>query len=125
MYLIPPELRALKSFSLSGIRNVIRVPTKRSKLPTSPLPHRLSHRRIVMVREILKRRRSCKLLTLEEQRKKRCSQHNSRSHLRAVHSHSLLQPLARRPIANLVVVLDEPQEAMRRQSLHRPALSCR
>ena len=111
-----------KRLHVLRIGNVLRIPPKRGELASPPLLHCPRHLRILMVGEVLKRRRRRKLLPLKDHRNKRRRQHESRRNLRAIHPDHLLHPVSNRPIPHLIVILDEPQKLMRRKILHRPPM---
>src|SRR5262249_4723852 len=92
------------------------------ELSSAALAHQLRHLRLFVVREVEERRRSRKLLAHKEQRNKWRGEYKSRRNLGPVHADNLRQPLALRAVAHLVMVLDEAEEVVRRQSFHRPAM---
>ena len=123
MHLVPLQLRPLETSPPSPDRESSSgFHPNAANSPRPSLRHRPRHLRILMVREVLKRRRRRKLLPLKDHRNKRRRQHNPRRHLRAIHPDDLLHPISNRPIPHLIMVLDEPQKSMRRKILHRPPM---
>src|SRR5882757_5508303 len=75
-----------------------------------------------MIGEILKRRRRVPFLALKQHRNKwRCHQQR-RGNFKLVDSNQMPKPLTHRAITNLIMILQERDESMRRESLHRPTV---
>ena len=84
------------------------------ELAPPPVAHRLRQPRVLMVREVLERRRIGVLLAHEQHRHRRRQNHRRRHGVLAA-GPQLRQPLTDGAVADLIVVLRADDEALARQ----------
>ena len=83
--------------------------------PVGPVP-------VSVIGKVKKGRSRCPFFALKKHRNEWREQHEGRRNLRTIDAGTLADSVADRPVANLIVVLDETQEAMLRQISYGAAM---
>src|SRR5262245_53073611 len=109
--LAPVESRTCECLRTLRIGDVRRLPAESDELVASALAHGSAELGVVVIGEVLKRRRRGPLLALEQQRDERRGEQQSSPDLHAPDPDQVTHALTSSPVADLVVVLqahDEP-----------------
>src|SRR5438067_8731810 len=120
--LVPTQLRPVESGRILRIRNRVGLPAESRELVAATLRHLPAHLGIIMLREILKRRRRTKLLTVKEHWDEWRRQNNSGSNFLPADIDQVTQALTLSSIAHLIVILSVAQKTMARETDGRPAV---
>ena len=103
--LVPVELGALEGLGRLGVGHVVRGPAEGGELAAPALAHQPAQLGVLVVGEVEERRGRAPLLALEQHGHRRPQQHQRGRHLQQARPDQHRRPLARGPVADLVVVL--------------------
>src|SRR5580698_100896 len=122
MKFVPLQLGSLKGLRLLRVGYLCLCEAKCRELVFAALEYPFRHLLIFMVRKVQERSRCRELFAHEQHRDAGCGQQHAHRYLCGIEADDMLQAITRSSIADLIVVLDEVNEMMRRESINRPAV---